>query len=335
MSSIDFNSETEKYFWYKSIASYKVRHVYEVITQKDFYNKKHYAGKDKKDAYSVNELIAENVSNGAQFFVGRYGANELSMVIDSMDKRFRKQLLEAGMHHNACNGSGFYPCTEEALNEFADIMIEATGQIDLLAAWNLRMEEYMLKRLAPNANVTNLKYIEPWQIYHDASNIIPWTNYLKGKKVLVVHPFVNSIKFQYENNREKIFSNLGVVEGEFLPKFELICYKSIQSINCVHEDRFPTWVDALKHMIKECSQLDFDIALVGCGAYGFPLSAELKKIGKCVIHMGGSLQLLFGIKGVRWDSHPVISKMYNEYWIRPDEIEKAQGFENVEDGCYW
>ena len=32
------------------------------------------------------------------------------------------------------------------------------------------------------------------------------------------------------------------------------------------------------------------------------VSARLKKAGKKTIHLGGSTQILFGIKGKRWDS---------------------------------
>ena len=39
--------------------------------------------------------------------------------------------------------------------------------------------------------------------------------------------------------------------------------------------------------------------------------------------MSGATQLLFGIKGKRWDDHPVISKLYNPAWVRPDETEAS------------
>ena len=45
--------------------------------------------------------------------------------------------------------------------------------------------------------------------------------------------------------------------------------------------------------------------------------------------MSGATQLLFGIKGKRWDDHPVISKLYNPAWVRPDETEGISNKENV------
>jgi hypothetical protein len=40
-----------------------------------------------------------------------------------------------------------------------------------------------------------------------------------------------------------------------------------------------------------------DLVLVGCGAYSIPLLAWAKEYGKVGIHLGGTIQLLFGIKG--------------------------------------
>ena len=76
-------------------------------------------------------------------------------------------------------------------------------------------------------------------------------------------------------------------------------------------------------------------ALVGCGAYGFPLAADIKRIGKCAIHLGGVSQLLFGIQGKRWDSYGgVYENMVNEHWIRPFEYELSDIIKKTEDGCY-
>lgn len=47
------------------------------------------------------------------------------------------------------------------------------------------------------------------------------------------------------------------------------------------------------------------------------------------------MQVLFGIKGRRWDSHPFISTLYNEFWVRPRQNETPEGAIMVEGGCYW
>ncbi len=81
--------------------------------------------------------------------------------------------------------------------------------------------------------------------------------------------------------------------------------------------------------------IDFDIAIIGAGAYGLPLASFIKNMGKKAIHLGGATQLLFGIKGKRWDNLPYFRKLYNENWVRPLPDEIPDNFQAVESGCYW
>lgn len=149
---------------------------------------------------------------------------------------------------------------------------------------------------------------------------------------MVVHPFVDSIRYQYEHNRDKLFGNPDV-----LPEFkELLTVKAVQTISDQQDERFDTWFDALQFMKDEISKLDFDIALIGCGAYGMCLAAHVKRMGKQAVHLAGWTQMLFGVYGERWiKDQPQYSKYINEYWIRPLESEKPKGAEKVENGCYW
>lgn len=61
--------------------------------------------------------------------------------------------------------------------------------------------------------------------------------------------------------------------------------------------RFYDWFDALNWMSEEISKINFDIALLGCGAYGFPLAARIKKYGKNCYSLWGSLTASFWHKG--------------------------------------
>ena len=95
------------------------------------------------------------------------------------------------------------------------------------------------------------------------------------------------------------------------------------------------WFGRLDRMKQEISELDFDIALIAAGPYGFPLAAEIKRTGRKAVVVGGVLQLFFGIRGARWDNSPKHRNLYNEYWIRPGDECKPKDFYRVEGGCYW
>jgi hypothetical protein len=58
-------------------------------------------------------------------------------------------------------------------------------------------------------------------------------------------------------------------------------------------------------------------------------------MGKQAIYMGGSLQLIFGIMGKRWENQEYVTKHVNEYWVRPSEKERPKQSNIVEGGCYW
>jgi hypothetical protein len=73
------------------------------------------------------------------------------------------------------------------------------------------------------------------------------------------------------------------------------------------------------------------ILTLGAGAWSLPLVAHAKKLGTKGIHLGGSLQLLFGIKGGRFDSNQI----YNESWTRPLPSEVPANFKKMEQGAYW
>lgn len=165
-------------------------------------------------------------------------------------------------------------------------------------------------------------------------DIKPWTLHLKKKKVLIVNPFVKSMKKQLDSGF-KFFKDKDI----FPEDVEFIFYKSFQSVsgNKPHSDWFMTF----KIMCNDIKRLDFDIALLGCGGYGLPLCNFIyKDMGKSSVYVGGGLQLLFGVMGQRWVEQsdglwPRIAKENGCKFIRPSGDEIPQNIERVEGGCYW
>ena len=173
------------------------------------------------------------------------------------------------------------------------------------------------------------------------SKIKPWSAALKGKKVLVIHPFAESIKKQYIRNREHIFERIYRAD-DILPEFDLSTLKAVQTLAEEKDNRFDTWFDALDWMKIQCHKMEFDVAVIGCGAYGFPLAAELKRMGKTVFiryegPKASGMPEMFGIIGTRWEiENPKFCKaVVNKYWVRPMEIERIRQADKVESACYW
>lgn len=280
-----------------------------------------YAGRNVLSSDGGNRLIGKMLNADTPFAVSRFGSTELSVILRR----------EAHRHHrfyrdndtNLCLLSGFFPNEKRMMDRFSDMMLSIVGEIDLIGLWFSSLEEYIVGEYMRSALLTHLTALEPYAYAE------PWSRELKDKKVLVVHPFESSIKKQYAR-REKLFKNLTV-----LPQFELKTFKAVQTIAGEEDTRFATWFDALEYMKNGIRQIDFDVAIIGCGAYGMPLAVEVKRMGKQAIHMGGATQILFGIKGARWDENATISCLYNEHWVRPGESEQCRNSKVVEGGCYW
>ena len=272
-----------------------------------------------------NDCIAWHLEKGEPFAAGRFGANELSIVISFLRGRGCGWYYNKKQTELFCNNAGFFPKNPLLFNEFAELMISTCANIDFIGVWDLPMEDYIIRNyMLKTGEIAPLRALEPWYVQDN-----PWTWQLKGKRVLVVHPFVNSIKEQYQK-RKMLFP-----EGDFLPEFELKLIPAIQTSGGERDERFKNWFTALDYMHQKIMNETFDIAILGCGAYGFPLAVKIKEMGRQAIHMGGATQLLFGIKGKRWDNHPIVSRLYNENWIRPRENEYLKNMNQIENGCYW
>jgi hypothetical protein len=216
--------------------------------------------------------------------------------------------------------AGFFPSEDELLDCFSELYINTIKDMDILwSMWFSKFEDMIYHEYTNDKAVAS---------YDETALPIalqnPWMRALEGKKVLVIHPFEQSIKDNYRI-KDKLFINPG-----FIPDFKLITLKAVQSI-AGNETQFIDWFEALESMKQQMAQIDFDIALIGAGAYGMPLGAYAKALGKKAVHVGGYLQLYFGIKGRAWDKLGI----YNEYWTSPKESEFPEGYQKVEAGRYW
>lgn len=286
-----------------------------------------------------NEYFKEIIESGKSSFLSRLGTPEANCVLNNyqilahLNKsrcqkmnstlQGKKSFWEHSVKEDLENLVGVFPTNDEILVKFSNIYLESLKDVDGIGVWGfVPGENFIIKNNCLGAVKYDPGVLDPYFLD------FPWTQYLENKKVLVIHPFAQSIEEQYKK-KSLLFAN-----KKILPFFKLTTIKTVQSI-AGNKTFFNDWFEALDYMKHEIDEKDFDIALVSGGAYGLPLSAYIKSIGKCAIHMGGSLQILFGIKGKRWDDHPETAKLYNEYWVRPNENEVVKNSEIVEGGCYW
>lgn len=290
-------------------------------------NRSVYAGRQLLNVEDGALVIKQMIESDKPCMICRYGSVELDTLTaaiaypDIARRPFESCLKKGYIFNNA----GFFPREKEQVLKFADMMKTSSTEADYIGVWFNPMEDYIVEKYARrDTKIGILRSLEPWY-----STKTRWTQALSGKKILVIHPFAETIKSQYKR-RELLFPGTNI-----LPQFELFTQKAVQTAVYEKDSRFRTWFEALDFMYDEAMKVDFDVAILGCGAYGFPLAAKLKRTGKKAVHMGGSTQILFGIKGGRWDKHPVISGLYNDAWVRPSVSERPDQANKVENACYW
>ena len=235
---------------------------------------------------------------------------------------------ENDVYEKLCNNAGFFNETvnneisiTDDLNRYCAQMKDVISNVDYLIRWQYPKEEYFVRKYCSK----QLSDIDWLGVAYQGK---PLGTILRGRKVLIITPFAELVEEQYAR-RSLIYSD------EYLPEFDLLTYKAVQTIAGNKDSRFSNWFEALDYMIDDVIKMDFDIALVGCGAYSLPLCSAIKKNGRSAIHMGGDVQLLFGIMGKRWEEDAFVQSKKNDYWVYPPKNEVPKNADKVEDACYW
>ena len=268
----------------------------------------------------ANRHIHDLIVSGQPLLISRIGHTEGRIVGEWL---FRGGHYGQLTHKQAHQNAGIFPVEGSLLTRFAEIYSAALGEVDLLGFWQTSYQARWLASLPKRPLLAPLESLEPY--FHPQ----PWSSALAGRRVLVVHPFARSIASQYRQHRQSLFTS-----PEILPEFELDVLAPPQTL-APATGGYADWQDALETVISQALARPFDVALLGCGAYGLPLGAAIKRAGRQAIHLGGSLQLLFGIRGRRWDALPSFQPLFNHDWVRPSAEETPQRAEAVDAGCYW
>ena len=268
----------------------------------------------------ANRHIHDLIVSGQPLLISRIGHTEGRIVGEWL---FRGGHYGQLTHKQAHQNAGIFPVDNDLLTSFSEIYSAALREVDLLGFWQTSYQARWLASLPKRPLLAPLESLEPY--FHPQ----PWSSALAGRRVLVVHPFARSIASQYRQRRQSLFTN-----PEILPEFELDVLAPPQTL-APATGGYADWQAALDALISQALERPFDVALLGCGAYGMPLGAAIKRDGRQAIHLGGSLQLLFGIRGRRWDALPSFQPLFNEAWVRPSAAETPQRASAVDSGCYW
>lgn len=274
----------------------------------------------------VQQEVRQAILSGQPTCVARIGGVEASLLLWAQRIPLRGKLLlrlptlysetEWGPSH-----AGLRPRSRGLYRQFAELARDALRQTDFLEVWQTPYEHAIIQALHLRSRCFSGELLSP------TMDCTPhWLEALSGKRVLVVSPFVASI----EQQLSKLSSVWSTRRFDPLPRLQTIPFPYLIEKGCQQR-----WPDVWDRIRKEVETRDYDVALFGCGGLGLPLAAAAKKTGRIGIHMGGLLQLVFGIYGQRHLEQPWHRRWINDSWVRPSVAERPHCAANLENGCYW
>jgi len=289
------------------------------------------------------DRISDTILSKSPFFIGRNGSTEMEAAIfwstyrnTSSTKRDSFLPWPSPTLRKLYRGVGIWPQTVEAADAWAKEYVEGLAYLDVVAAgWYepYRVEEKLLLNThSPQAPHIPLRSLEPYYV----ESALHWTQYLAEKRVAVVSSFSETIRKQVKNSGIWLHSQTILPPTTtWIPIRSYYPPDVSMGDNTGWPQGIENWDGAVTMMVKEIEASGASVALIGCGGLGMILGARLKRLGISSIIMGGAIQVLFGIKGLRWETHATISKFWNDSWVWPDLCETPTGAIKIEGGCYW
>ncbi|MDB4314574.1 hypothetical protein N9955_00945 [bacterium] len=250
--------------------------------------------------------------------IGKIGSIELFHISHLADDEEMSFLGNTLAVNAGINGK-----TKQEVEYWAKTFCRAISNLDVILAWNNNEKEEKIIAKFFNGKYVCEEFTDIEPFFHGKDG---WHYALKDKKVLVVSSFKDSIESQLANYSK-------IWEGAEIGSCEVI--KCPQPHQITGED--PSYfLENIKKLGEQISEKDFDICIIGAGGYSLPLCHYVKFLGKRAIHLGGATQVLFGIRGNRFDRNFADQDWYGtEHFISPLESDIPKFKDKVEEACYW
>lgn len=288
--------------------------------------------------FENNTLINNFIIQNKPGLIGKLGSTEsqniyqmhfdsrldfLNLNVEAIDC-FRSDFFTADLEI----GPGVFPLTPFSAKTWALLYVNAIKNMDVCAVWWKNFDKVILERYNPTISIPKNSDL----LNHSGKREDSWFYHLGGKKVLVIHPMADTIYSQH-----KVFMDIWPGSEQF----DLRCIRYPYQPVVGGETGFKSSHAVCESIVDQLASIDFDICLIGAGGNSLIIGNEIKKMKKLCIHMGGSLQLLFGIRGRRWEDQFSdewrASTGYNSnpMWRFPFESDIPIQAKLVENGAYW
>jgi len=268
------------------------------------------------DANTINQKIKDAIINNEAVSFGKLGNVEAFHLYTAMKGQLN-------VNQQLFVNAGVYVRSEKDYIDWCQDVLLSVQSLDFILEWCPNKEDKLIiDHYCKGINKFHtFEGLEPFVLGNKG-----WHNFLSDKTVLCVSPFSETVKSQSQKFN-KIWN--GATIG------------NVVTVTCPYSEALTgqepkPWQEKLSYMLEEINKLDFDFATVGCGGLSLSVCKHIKQMGKPCVHLGGGNQLLYGIRGRRWDDGFAKHDWYGtDNWVRPLSEETPVGIHLVEGGCYW
>lgn len=222
----------------------------------------------------------------------------------------------SGFYDTKINGSFFNYDSRQILNsdcfiKFLNIYEKSIFKSDKL--------NFLIHKIVENEAINNyIGKLKPISMDEFWFNYRKWYGILENKKILLINSFAPLMIEQYENG------NLHKIDNNFPRLADIISYRTKYTFFNTGPDS--NYFETLYSILNDIRKIEFDIALVSCGAYACPIVESISD-NKLAISMGNRLSYMFGIDP---------GKERREFWITEIPTEYIPNDCNkIEAGRYW
>ena len=267
-------------------------------------------------------------------FIGRIAGIELKVAYSVLEKT--SQLTQKDLSELE-NNAGIHTTSYKSLKDYCTQLIHSYEACSMIGEWPQQGDVYQVTgtgqqwvaRRTQNIPKCSALSLEP---YYIPPSELSWMYAVKGKRVLILHPFANTFQKQIQHI-EKLYPNRSWFEG---CSFQFLRPPLTLAGNHDKKDWREHMDNCIQQLRNQYQTQPFDIVLVGAGGYGMLLSHFIfREWNVSVVYVGGALQLFFGVIGKRWFTHKAIMDLVNDYWTRPIKEDQPPSYSKVERGCYW
>jgi len=274
----------------------------------------------------IYTTIKRALNTDAGALIGRNGTIELEQMIQVNPHTLQILERNAGVFPIALP-SIFYKWQALSIAATKATDVLATGWFDILKEDEARA----LQAWGAKAKQIPLRSLEPYYVNHD----LQWTSLLEYQRVAVVTSFTKTAMKQSERLHEIWGDKLVIPNTVEWCWIQTGYSRAVAQGTGEWPPEIHTCIQAIDYVVAEVMKSGARFALIGCGGLGMPIAKALKDRGIIAIVLGGSIQVLFGIKGRRWETHSVISRFWNDSWVWPSKDETPANAAAIEGACYW